>query len=121
MKQMNVGVVGANINPSEGVEFDGRIIDDESVEFHFACTGFLDESGRNFELINEFSDFETVMGACDQDSELGIRMYNAFKSAVHNMLLGFQSQAWTINHVTIVTVEDDCTKLEVILTDEEEE
>ena len=120
MKQMNVGIIGAIVDPSEGVSFDGRIIGDELVEFHFSCVGYLDREGRNFEISEEFADFDSVMNACDQDSELGIRLYNAFRSAVHNMLLGFHSQTWTANHVTIVTVEDDCTKLEVILANSEE-
>lgn len=118
MKQLNVGVVDANTDPTEGIKFDGRIIDDESVEYHFSCKAYLDHEGRNFEITEEFADFDTLMNACDQDSELGIRLYNAFRSAVHNMMLGFHAQMWTIDHVTIVTVDEQYIKLELVTNDE---
>ena len=93
---MNVGAHYGHTGATEGVEFDARIL------------------GHS-----EFADFETVMRACDQDSEMGIRLYNAFKSSVHNMLLGIHSQTCTKNHVTIVTVEDDgFTKMELKLIEE---
>lgn len=120
MKQMNVGVLGAQLNPSDGIEFDGRILDDESVEFHFSCVAWLDEHGRNFDLTDEIADFNAVMNACDQDSELGIRLYNAFKASVYNMILGINTQTWTGDHITIVTVDEDGTKLEVKLSEEYE-
>lgn len=120
---MNVGAHCAEdeqLIAQNGIEFDGRIIDDESVEYHFSCTAWLDEDGRNFEITNEFADFDTVMNACKQDSELGIRLYNAFKASVYNMILGINTQTWTGDHVTIVTVDEDGTKLEVKLTEEED-
>lgn len=121
MKQMNVGSHGYESDPTNGIKFDGRLLSDESVEFHFSCVGYLDSEGRNFEITDEFADFDTVMNACDQDSELGIRLYNAFRVAVHNMLLGFHSQTLTPDHNTIVTVDEDgCTKLEIQSIEEEE-
>lgn len=121
MKQLNVGVLGLDADPTNGIKFDGRIIDDESVEFHFSCTGWLDSEGRNFDLTDEFADFNSVMNACNQDSEFGIRLYNAFKLAVHNMMLGIQAQTCTPEHVTIATVDEDgFTKLELVLNEEEE-
>ena len=121
MKSMNVGACGINPDPTYGVKFDGHIIGDDSVTFHFACTGYLDNEGRNFECADEFADFSVVMNACDQDSELGIRLYNAFKSAVYNMLLGFHTQTLSHEHFTLVTIdeEDGFTKLEVKLMEEE--
>lgn len=117
---MNVGSLAGSQDVTEGIEFDGRIISDESVEFHFSCVGYLDREGRNFEITNEFADFDSVMNACGQDSELGIRLYNAFRVAVHNMLLGFHSQTLTPEHNTIVTVDEDgCTKLEIKSIEEE--
>lgn len=121
MKQMNVGSRGYESDPTNGIKFDGRIMDDESVEFHFSCTGYLDREGRNFEIVEEFADFDTVMNACNQDSELGIRLYNAFRAAVYNMLLGFHSQTWTEDHFSVVTVDEEgATMLEVKLIEEDE-
>lgn len=120
MKVMNVGAHYGHTGATEGVEFDARILGDESVEFHFSCIALLDEEGRNFDIHSEFADFETVMRACDQDSEMGIRLYNAFKSSVHNMLLGIHSQTCTKDYVTIVTVDEDgFTKMELKLIEEE--
>lgn len=120
MKVMNVGAHYGHTDATEGIEFDARILGDESVEFHFSCIAILDEEGRNFDIHSEFADFETVMNACDQDSALGIRLYNAFKSSVHNMLLGIHSQTCTKDYVTIVTVdEDDFTTMELKLIEEE--
>lgn len=115
MKQMSVGAYGYETDTTEGVKFDGHILDDESVEFHFSCVGhMLDSKGYNFDLTNEIADFNTIMNACNQDSELGMRLYNAFRSAVYNMLLGFQSQTLTHDQFTLVTIEDDgSTKLEI--------
>lgn len=120
MKTMNVGAHYGNTGATEGIEFDARILSDESVEFHFSCVARLDEEGRNFDIYNEFADFATVMNACDQDSQLGIRLYNAFKASVHNTLLGIHSQTCTTDHVTIVTVDEDgFTTMELKLIEEE--
>lgn len=120
MKVMNVGAHFTHNEPHDGIGFDARILSDESVEFHFSCTALLDEEGRNFDIQSEFADFETVMCACDQDSKMGIRLYNAFRASVHNMLLGIHSQTCTQDCVTIVTVEDDgFVKMELKLIEDE--
>lgn len=120
MAQINIGVTGATTIPAHGIEFDGRIVSDESVEFHFSCTAFLDPEGCNFEIQDEFADHAAIKAASNEDPLLRLRLYNAFKSAVMYMTLGFHNKLYSENHYLLATVDTSDVKFEMKAYGDEE-
>ena len=117
-KQMNVGVVGNGRDITQGIHFDARILTDESVEFHFSCTGVMTSDGKHYDLENEWGDFITVRAECEGDRLLGARLHSAFRVAVYDLMTGFQRKQLTEEHCIIVTVEDGYTSFEVMINED---